>query len=261
MNSRSVGIVIPTLGDRPEYLAECLSSVRLAGPAVVAVVATPAVQEALRIAGIDPDIWIDDPGGGAARAINAGIAHLPEEIEAVGWIGDDDLLERNTLLDLEQEIGGHAAAVFGACRYIDNRGSELFVNRSSRLAPVLMRIGPNLLPQPGSLIARSAWVAVGGLDESLRWTFDLDLFIRLRKVGRLHRVDRILASFRWHPGSLTAGARQGSVDEASKVRLQHMPPPLRVVARMWEPAVRRVILIAGNRVTGKITRRNSAGGL
>lgn len=255
-----MGIVIPTLGDRPEYLADCLASVRAAGAFHIAVVASEHARLSLMAEGIDPHQWVDDPGGGAATAINVGIAQLPEAITAVGWIGDDDLLEPGTALGLQSLLTPDVAAVFGACRYIDGQGSELFINRSSRFAPALMRFGPNLLPQPGSLISRAAWEAAGGLDESLRWTFDLDLFIRLRRHGRLRHTDQVVASFRWHPGSLTAGARRGSVDEASRVRLHHMAPALRMVARSWEPAMRRLILVAGNRVTRRISQRQGRGG-
>lgn len=260
MTEHSIGIVIPTLGDRPEFLAQCMASVREAGPAVVAIVASSEARAKLSAAGLTPELWIDDPGGGAARAINAGVARLPSCVLTVGWIGDDDLLEPNCLAEAQAGLSDSVVAVFGSCRYIDMMGSELFVNRSGRFAPYLMRVGPNLLPQPGSLISRSAWSDVGGLDESLRWTFDLDLFIRLSKFGKLRYANRVLASFRWHPGSLTAGARRGSVDEASQVRLRHMPRPLRFVAQTWEPIVRRIILIAGDRVTKRVVRSSRAVG-
>ena len=254
----SVGIVIPTLGDRPEYLAECVRSIRAAGSAVLAIVCSEAAQQALMEAGIQPDLWVDDPGGGAAPAINSGVAALPAHVTVVGWIGDDDLLEPETLHPLERCLGGATVAVFGACRYVDGEGSELFVNRSGWYAPLLMRVGPNLLPQPGSLIKRSAWELIGGLDPSLKWTFDLDLFIRLGAHGKIVHTNRVVASFRWHPGSLTAGSRQGSVDEASLVRLRHMPRSIRPAARLWEPAMRRMILMAGNRVTQRISRRQAS---
>lgn len=254
----TIGIVVPTLGDRPEYLAQCVRSVRSAGSAVLGIVCSDSAQRSLTMAGVEPDLWIMDPGGGAAAAINSGIASLPEHVTAVGWIGDDDLLEPETLQVLASLLDRASAAVFGACRYVDRDSSELFVNRSGRYAPLLMRLGPNLLPQPGSLIRRSAWDAIGGLDESLKWTFDLDLFIRLGTQGKLVHTNRVVASFRWHSGSLTAGSRQGSVDEASQVRVQHMPRLIRPFARLWEPAVRRTILMAGNRVTQRISQRQES---
>lgn len=260
MTGHSIGIVIPTLGDRLDYLAECVNSVRSAGPCTLAIVASAAARNQLTDAGIEPDLWVNDPGCGAAGAINAGVAELPSDVSMIGWIGDDDLLEARTLLLLAESFRNGVVAVFGQCRYVDQAGSELFVNRSGRFAPVLMRVGPNLLPQPGSLILRSSWEAVGGLDASLRWTFDLDLFIRLRRHGRLRYVNSVVASFRWHPGSLTAGARQGSVDEASRVRLQHLPSMVRPFARLWEPLMRRVILAAGHRVTRRVAERDSAVG-
>ena len=60
-----------------------------------------------------------------------------------------------------------------------------------------MQFGPQLLPQPGSLFDRAVFERVGGLDESLKWAFDLDLFLKLRGCGRVEFVDAPLAEFRW----------------------------------------------------------------
>ena len=249
-----IGIVIPTLGDRPNFIVECIESVREAGESVIAIVAPKNVHQHLVEVGLKPDVWVDDPGQGAAAAINEGIQALPSDITIVGWIGDDDLLERGSLRWAEAELGKGSCAAYGQCRYIDAEGNEVFVNKSGNFARFMMRFGPNLVPQPGSLILRSAWDEVGGLDESLKWTFDLDLFLKLRLVGNMSFVPHVLASFRWHDGSLTAGSRRGSVEEASEVRQRHMGPLLRFLSRIWEPVVRQIILRAGSRVTKRALR-------
>ena len=38
MSSPEIGIVVPTLGTRPEYLAQCLKSIRGAGTALIHIV-------------------------------------------------------------------------------------------------------------------------------------------------------------------------------------------------------------------------------
>jgi hypothetical protein len=90
------------------------------------------------------------------------------------------------------------------------------------------------------------------LNEELRWAFDLDLFLRLRAVGTFTYVPVPLAEFRWHEGSLSVGARQGSVDEASRVRREaHRRPLARAVGVVTEPFVRWAIAFAGKRVTAR----------
>lgn len=250
----AVGIVIPTLGTRLDFLLDCVESVREAGPAHLTIVCDQDARQDLESHGVHPDQWVDDPGGGAARAINVGVRSLPPSIRFVGWIGDDDLLEKDSLASVTREFVNGVVAVFGACRYVDHANNVLFVNKSGRMAVWLMKYGPNLVPQPGSLIDRKCWESIDGLDESLKWTFDLDLFIKLSQLGHLIHIPRILASFRWHDDSLTAGAREGSVIEASLVRVRSMPRFLGVASRCWEPLVRFAILKAGARVTKRVER-------
>ena len=92
--------------------------------------------------------------------------------------------------------------------------------------------------------------------EELRWAFDLDLFLRLRRRGRFTYIGRPLAEFRWHEGSLSVGGRDGSVDEASRVRRQAHGPVGRVLSRLSEPFVKWAILFAGTRVSARADRTN-----
>jgi glycosyltransferase involved in cell wall biosynthesis len=75
------GIVIPTLGDRPEYLKECIDSIRRNGDAYLIVV-RPKSRSTIdsSLVGLVDEI-IDDPMGGLASAINCGILHLPSRID------------------------------------------------------------------------------------------------------------------------------------------------------------------------------------
>jgi hypothetical protein len=60
---------------------------------------------------------------------------------------------------------------------------------------------------------------------------DLDLFLRLRRRGRLIAVPRTLASFRWHPDSTTVRSEEASAEEADQVRMRYMPLPAARVYR------------------------------
>ena len=103
-----------------------------------------------------------------------------------------------------------------------------------------MRIGPCLIPEPGALIKREAFNEDGGLNEGLGWAFDLDLFIKLSKLGTLKYVGKKLASFRWHSDSLTVSLRRNSVKEASQVRVSHLHPITKLFSFFWEPVIRFV---------------------
>jgi hypothetical protein len=135
--------------------------------------------------------------------------------------------------------------VFGGCSYIGPDEDVLWVNKSGKYAKWLMRVGPQLIPQPGLLFTVSAFNEVGGLDSTYKWAFDLDLLLKFSKHGKLQFLPKILSSFRWHDGSLSVGGRHGSVSEASKIRRSYLPRALRGISPVWEFFVRRLILVAG----------------
>jgi GT2 family glycosyltransferase len=203
----------------------------------------------------DADFFVDDPGDGLASAIDAGIRSLPEFVEIVSWLGDDDLLEPQSLAQVSAYLKQNEALfVWGMCRYINESGESLFVNRSGSWALRLAAVGPNLVPQPGSVFLRSAYEKVGGLDLTLGWAFDQDLFARFSKEGRCMYYPYVVSSFRWHAGSLSAGSRKGSVTEASIVRQRYYGRILKTFAQVWEPPMRSVNSIAG-RVANRRARR------
>jgi GT2 family glycosyltransferase len=194
-----------------------------------------------------------DLGGGLPSAINQGINALPASVDYVNWLGDDDLLAPGSLEAAERALDKNEATVmiFGACEYIDASGHSLWVNGSGAWAVPLLRFGPDLIPQPGALFRRSIFQSIGGLETSLGWAFDFDLFIRFSKVGKVKYLDQTLAKFRWHPESLSVEHRKRSVAEASKVRVSHLPSFLKPISFIWEYPVRQATLIAGKRVSAK----------
>jgi GT2 family glycosyltransferase len=248
-----VGIVVPTLGSRPDYLEKCLSSIRAAGESHILLVAPDTFNsDALSSAGLVDSVVLDE-GSGLAAAINQGIRALPGTVEFVNWLGDDDLLTKSSLVASSNALAENDQTVmaFGSCDYIDGAGQTVWANGSGRWAVPLLRFGPDLIPQPGALFRRSAFDKVGGLRTDLGWAFDFDLFIRLSKVGKLHFLNQTLAKFRWHPESLSVEHRKKSVAEASQVRVSHLPALLRLISFIWEFPVRQATLIAGERVTAR----------
>jgi GT2 family glycosyltransferase len=186
-------------------------------------------------------------------AINLGIKSLPESVEFVNWLGDDDLLCPDSITSATKALEGKdgIAMVFRACDYNDSRGKVVWKNSSGQWAVPLLRFGPDLIPQPGALFRRPVFNAVGGLDTKFGWAFDFDLFIRLSKAGKLKYLNQTLAQFRWHPESLSVEHRKRSVAEASQVRVSHLPAFLRAISIVWEYPVRQATLVAGKRLSAK----------
>lgn len=249
-------VVVPTLGQRSDYLVESLSSIRAAGEAFICVVAPSSadlseVEESGLI-----DSRVNDPEAGLPAAINHGFNSLPSIIKFITWLGDDDLLEplsinkTSALLRTDEK----ASAVFGQCHYIDPSGIRILTNASGKWAVPLISFGPDLIPQPGSLMRRSAFLTFGGLRTDLGWAFDVDLFINLKKQGKVRYLREPLASFRWHPESLSVGQRSDSVREASNVRVAYLPKMLKPLSWLWEPIIRWATLRAGASMNNRVIR-------
>ena len=249
----SVGIIVPTLGKRPEYLRQCLESIRSAGQAYVLLVAPSTFDANAMLPSNLFDQVVIDPGRGLSEAINLGVESLPGSVELINWLGDDDLLTEGaiTTASRELEASSKVVMVFGSCEYIDAAGRVVWKNKSGQWAAPLLRFGPDLIPQPGALFRRAAFNKAGMLKPKYDWAFDFDLFIELSKLGRLKFVDQTLAQFRWHPESLSVEFRKKSVSEASHVRISHLPAFLQAVSALWEYPVRQATLVAGKRVTAK----------
>ena len=248
-----IGIVVPTMGTRPDYLRQSLASIRSAGNATIHVVAPESAQLESSLDPASYDALITDPGTGLSAAIDAGLRSFPQSVQYINWLGDDDLLTEDSLNHALAILINNPdiALVYGGCEYIDGTGKSLWLNNSGSYAKYLMRCGPQLIPQPGSLMNRNAYEQIDGLDHQYKWAFDLDLFIRLSHVGELQFTPRTLAKFRWHDGSLSVGGRNGSVAEASVIRIAALPRWIQLLAPIWEVSIRRVIIWAGKRLNIK----------
>lgn len=261
MNQTRVGIIVPTIGGRPEYLPLALQSIRDAideGGVHVILVGNPGFDAKAFLKSGLIDEYLDEPGPGLAAKINFGLRALPEDIEYFNWLGDDDLLTPGSLSAALNRIQqpDKPVLVYGGCEYIDHTGKSLWNQKSGQWAVPLLRFGPQLIPQPGALYRRDAFERVGGLSTDFGWAFDFQLFLSLSKIGKAAYLPQTLANFRWHPGSLSVGRRRESVAEASAVRKSHLPSWLRAISELWEWPVRQATYWAGVRLSRKLSSEN-----
>lgn len=232
------GIVVPTLGDRPELLEDCLRSLAAQSHRAAETVLVTTAEAADSLARAFPRIpVVAQNGAGIPAAITTGWRHFGDRVDALGWLGDDDRLPSTSLGSAlaELERCPDAAMVYGRSRYIGVDGEHRFVLRPGRLGVPLLRMGHNLVLQPGCLYRRSAVKAVGGLDHGLRLAFDVDLHRRLVGHGRACYVPAVLGEIRCHPGSLTVRHRAESRREADLVLTRQMPGWARRTRTLWGP--------------------------
>jgi hypothetical protein len=179
-----VGVVIPTLGDRPSSVGKTLASALAAGVTRILIVTTQEAYEAvLETPGVKPsDVRVQSPNQkGAAQAINIGLAEFlqDESLFASAWIGDDDQLNPEGFKAAAAMLWEHvgASSVVGKCQVVDETDRTILTISPRKLDVDLLEVKSNKLPQPGSIFANSALRKVGLLDSRLRFAFDQDLFL------------------------------------------------------------------------------------
>ena len=262
-----IGIIVPTIFSRPRYLPLAINTIRdsgdcfllLASPAPANEV-QPLVAQLCESGQIDSHL-IETSGLPLAEKINEALRALPADCEYIGWLGDDDILLPGALLAAAGVLDRNpdAAMAFGGCDYISASGETLFTNHSSQFAAKLLKFGPQLIPQPGSLWRREAFEKVGGLSGEFYLAFDFDLFLKLSGEGKLLHIPQTLAQFRWHPDSLSVKKRWVSATEASKVRRKHYSGLMSGIWPLWEPWIVAATWAAGKmmNIRARFLMRNS----
>ncbi|MGY2874537.1 GT2 family glycosyltransferase [Marmoricola sp. URHA0025 HA25] len=223
----TVLMVVPTLGERPAMLRKSLESIATQGVDVDIVAVAPPGKGVEELVTEFGGRFVPDPGqGGQSGAINAGIAAAAEGTEYFAWLGDDDLLAPGSLAATTAALAARSDATlaYGWCDYIDLEGRVVFRSNAGRIADWILRFGPNLIPQPGSLARFSHVRELGGVSVEATQTMDLDLWLRLRKRGPFVALNQTLASFRWHADSLTVRDEKFSMNQSDETRMRHMTP-------------------------------------
>ena len=250
MTDPRVLLVVATLGQRPEFLLQTLDSIRsqevAAEVVIVAPLSVPSVHEAAATYGCRV---LADPGS-LTGAINLGAQELQAHHDYFNWLNDDDLLEPGSLKATVSALDANPEAVvaYGACRYIDPQGRQLWVSKAGKWATRILGWGPDLIPQPGMLVRANAWKEVGGVDQSYKLAFDLDLLLKLKKIGAFVDVQQIVSSFRWHPTSLTVDDRNTNIAESERAKRAALSPTARKFKWIWEAPVRVATRFAANEV-------------
>lgn len=142
--------------------------------------------------------WVSEPDGGHADALNKGFAVTTGEV--MGWINSSDFYLPWTFTVVAEVFANHpevswvtgAPCMAGSDGVLRSTGSAN-ANRYDFLSGKKA-----IIQQESTFWRRGLWDAVGGLDSSLRYAADLDLWTRFFDCAELHFVSCALAAFRVH---------------------------------------------------------------
>lgn len=165
--------------------------------------------------------WRSHPDGGQSEAINEGIAN--GSAPYVCWLNSDDWLLPQGLQHLISALERAPSAAVAYGRTWD-WSQETGGRRHSLVLPfrewVMAQM--NIISQPGTLIRRGAWEAMGGLDARLQMAMDYDLWWRLyRHAGLPLYVPEVVAVNRVHDQTKTNTQRRLHYQEAMAVVRRH----------------------------------------
>jgi glycosyltransferase involved in cell wall biosynthesis len=251
----SVAVIVATLGKRNELLEKTLQSIATQKvPKLGIIMVYPlANKETARLAKKYNAISLDDTGS-MSSAVNKGFRYAWDSFDYLTWIGDDDLILPDSLQHSISALEAHKSAIgaYGYCQYINGAGDHLFLSKAGRLAMYIAPWGPNLMPLPGSVYRSSGLQTLEYIfDETLKYSMDLDLFLRLIKRKALISIKFPVAAFRWHENSTTVSSRTLSLSEAAATKRRYLSRPATHLAPLWEFPLRLLTHIAQSRIGKK----------
>jgi glycosyltransferase involved in cell wall biosynthesis len=175
--------------------------------------------------------WVSGPDGGQTQAINRGFRMTSGEI--LSWLNADDILLPGALSAVVAafQAAPGAMMIYGDGLLIDEHGRPLEPFRFTepfnwrRLVEV-----HDYILQPTAFVRRQALEAVGYLDESLTWSMDWDLWIRIGERFPVHYLPLPLAQARVHADTKTSRAGLSKLLEMHRIVRAHsrrrIPPAL-----------------------------------
>jgi GT2 family glycosyltransferase len=184
----------------------------------------PRVAAAADASGLDFTYRRTGPDKGQAAAIAEGWARTRAPI--LGWLNADDLLVPGALAAVSQafDADSDAGVVHGGSDFIDEAGHVIGVHdHVAEAGPLLYR--SNLISQPSCFARRSSVEAAGGIDETLVYTMDWELWVRLYAKGvRFARIDRTLSHVYMGSGTKTAEVTPRRLTEIARLVNRHAGP-------------------------------------
>lgn len=217
----TVSIVTPSFNHGP-YIGRTIRSVLEQDyPSIEHVVmdagSTDETVDVLRQFAADhPDRFqfVSEKDRGQSHALNKGVARTSGPI--VGWLNSDDTYAPGAVSAAVDFLRGNPDVdlVYGDANFID--AADNFIARCAHVEPFnfhrLVHY-TDFIVQPASFFTRRAFDAVGGADESLHFTMDYDLFLKMGSRFKVAYLPKVLANFRWLGANKSATGGHTRLDE------------------------------------------------
>jgi len=147
--------------------------------------------------------WVSETDRGYADAVGKGFSWASADV--LCWINSGDILLKGALSRVRALFCERADdLLFGDDYLIDPRGNVISwsCGRVASLRKMMLYGGWTPL-QDACFWRREAYEKIGGMDRTLRYSGDYDLFLRLTRNARVSYVPYVFSAFRRHPGQMS----------------------------------------------------------
>jgi glycosyltransferase involved in cell wall biosynthesis len=223
-----LSFVIPTRNQAP-FIAQTIDSCFAQGISdsevvVVDGLSTDNTCDVLRRYG-DRIRWISERDRGQSDAVNKGVRMANGDL--IAWINSDDYYVDDravaTLVRAFDDDPGCDIAYGDGVR-VDSSGARIGPFRGRRIDDVATIIThpSSFVMQPSLLFRRQLFLDVGGVDESLHYTMDYELWIRLFEGARRTKyIPQPIACARYHADAKSIAMMGKQIREALRVKIAH----------------------------------------
>jgi glycosyltransferase involved in cell wall biosynthesis len=177
----------------------------------------------------DPRLkWISEPDRGQSHAINKGLLHADGDV--VAWLNSDDLYAPGALQAVATAFSRSPGAQWLVGRYeiIDAADRVIrpsivrYKDRGLRNYRYQKLLRENFISQPSVFWRRDFGLKIGPLDETLHWTMDYDLWLRMGSHCNPLIIPDVLSQFRLHAQSKSGKVDRRQFDEQYRVANRYL---------------------------------------
>lgn len=197
--------------------------------------------------------WVSEQDGGQTDALMKGFRMAIGRIFA--WLNSDDTYLPGALLAAASFFQDHTdtGLMYGDAHYIDAAASVITSYRTEAF-DLDKLASTNIICQPSAFFSKDAFEAVGGLDGTLNFVMDYDLWIRIGRSFPCRHVPHTLATYRLHETSKTISNNTlfNNSEESLAVTIRHFG---------WAPLTRiysSCSILCNARLSGMLARNRFA---
>ncbi len=174
---------------------------------------------------------VREKDSGPSEGLTHGFAVATGEI--FGFLNSDDLLSPGALSRVAARFAADPdlQILSGHVRVIDHTGARVRNSYSDRFDVKAFAYGACSVCQPSTFFRRDLYRQSRGFNLNNTVSWDGELFLDLHQLAtKAEVIDDFLSSFRIHPGSITAGGRQGAT--LRRFKRQRFEA---IMGRPWRP--------------------------